>query len=448
MRAVIIGAGKIGYNIAETLSQEGHDVFVIEKDEDRRQIVEENLDVQAVLGNGADSNLLESVNIEEADLLIAVTESDELNMLACMLAGQYGVKKTVARVRRPEYDRNNKLAQNPALNIDLMINPERVAAAEIAKIISVPEAVDVNYYAKGKIMLLELLIDKNNPVLNCALKDIRGQYHFLVAAILRGDTLIIPRGDDQILLDDRIFLIGRTDQMREIEKPLGFQRRSIHSVLLVGGSRVAFYLAQLLEKRGLEVKIIEKDYKHCKYLAGQLNEAIILNGDGSDIDLLQDEGVQDTDLFVALTEDDKLNILVSLMAKRLGAGKTIAQVRRSDYLPLIQAVGIDIAISPRLLTAEAVLRFVRNSEFLSINVLEKGSAEVYEIILSAGMKRMVNKPIKALGLPKGILIGAIFRNNDAIIPSGDDVMLPGDRIIIFAAAAVVRKVEHFLRLEV
>ena len=236
--------------------------------------------------------------------------------------------------------------------------------------------------------------------------------------------------------------------MREIENYLGFHRQTIHSVMLVGGSRVAFYLTQLLEKRGLEVKIIEKDYKHCKFLAGQLNEAIILNGDGSDIDLLQDEGVQESDLFVALTEDDKLNILVSLMAKRLGAGRTIAQVRRSDYLPLIEAVGIDVAISPRLLTAEAVLRFVRNSEFLSINVLEKGSAEVYEIIVNSRMKRLINRPIKELGLPKGILIGARFRNNDAVIPSGSDVLLPGDRIIIFAAAATVRKVEYFLRLEV
>ena len=448
MRAVIIGAGKIGYNIAETLSREGHDVYVIEKDEDRKQVVEENLDVQAMLGNGADSRLLESIDIEEADLLIAVTENDELNMMACMLAGQYGVKKTVARVRKPEYDRNNKLASNPALNIDLLINPERVAAAEVAKIISVPEAVDVNYYAKGKIRLLELLIEQGNPVINYALQALRGPYHFLVAAILRDGNLIIPRGDDKILLGDRFFVIGRTDQMREIEKVLGFSRRTIHSVMLVGGSRVAFYLAQLLEKRGLEVKIIEKDYKHCKYLAGLLDEAIILNGDGSDIDLLQDEAVQDTDLFVALTEDDKLNILVSLMAKRLGAGKTIAQVRRSDYLPLIEAVGIDIAISPRLLTAEAVLRFVRNSEFLSISVLEKGSAEVYEIILNTRMKHLINKPIRDLGLPKGILIGAMFRNNDAMIPSGNDVLLPGDRIIIFAAASVVRKVEHFLRLEV
>lgn len=447
MRAVIIGAGKIGYNIAETLSREGHDVYVIEKDEDRKQIVEENLDVQVMIGNGADSRLLESIDVEHADLLIAVTENDELNMMACMLAGQYGVQKTVARVRKPEYNRDNKLTSSSMLNIDLLINPERVAAAEIAKIISVPEAVDVNYYAKGKIMLLELLIEKGNPAVNYTLKELHGVHHFLVAAILREDQLIIPRGDDKILLGDRVFLIGRTDQMREIEKVLGFHRRMIRSVMLMGGSRVAFYLAQLLEKHGLEVKIIEKNYKHCKYLAGQLEEAIVLNGDGSDIDLLQDEGIADTDLFVALTEDDKLNILVSLMAKRLGAKKTIAQVRRSDYLPLIEAVGIDIAISPRLLTAEAVLRFVRNSEFLSISVLEHGSAEVYEIILNARMRRMVNKPIKDLGLPKGILIGALFRNNDAMIPSGDDVLVPGDRIIIFAAASVVRKVEYFLRLE-
>lgn len=445
MKAIIIGAGKIGFNIAETLSREGHDVYVVEKDEERQQVVADNLDVQAVLGNGADSELLESIGIEHADLLVAVTESDELNLLACMLAGQYGVEKTVARVRKPEYDRNNRLMQNPALNVDLIINPERVAAAEIAKIITVPEAVDVNYYAKGKIMLLELLIEEGNPVIGKALKDIHGDYHFLVAAILREDDLIIPRGADVLRAEDRVFIIGRTDQMREIESYLGVQRRTAHSVMMLGGSRVAFYLAQLLEKRGLEVKIIEKDYKHCKVLAGELDEAIILNGDGSDIDLLQDEGVQDTDLFIALTEDDRLNILVSLMAKRLGAQKTIAQVRRSDYLPLIEAVGIDIAISPRLLTAEAVLRFVRNSEFLSISVLEHGSAEVYEIIVTEQMKRMLHKPIHALGLPKGILIGALFRNNDAIIPSGNDELEPGDRIIIFVAASMVRKVEYFLR---
>lgn len=445
MKAIIVGAGKIGYNIAETLSNEGHDVYVIEKDEERRQIVEENLDVRTVLGNGADSRVLDSIDTKNADLFISVTESDELNMLACMLAGQYQVAKTVARVKSPEYDKHNKLSLDPALNIDLMINPERVAAAEISKIISIPEAKDVNYYANGKIVLLELEIEAKSPILNMALKEIDAPYHFLVAAIMRDGNLIIPRGDDTIRLGDRIFLIGRTDQMREIEKALGFVRKTIRSVMMVGGGSVAFYLAQLLEKRGIEVKIIEKDYKECKRLAGVLEEAIILNGDGSDIDMLQDEGIRDIDLFVTLTDDDRLNILVALMAKRLGAGSAIAQVRRSDYLPLIETVGIDAAISPRVLTAEAVLRFVRNSEFLSISVLEQGSAEVYEVIVNQQMSKLVNKKIRDIGFPKGILIGAMFRDNDAIIPSGNDELLPGDRIILFAAANTVRKVEAFLR---
>lgn len=448
MHAIIIGAGKIGYNIAQTLSQEGHDVFVVEKDEERKQVVDDSLDVQAVLGNGADSKVLEQLDIEKADLLIAVTESDELNMLACMLAGQYGVKKTVARVRNPEYDEDNKLSINPALNIDLMINPERVAAAEISKIIAIPEAVDVNFYAKGKIMLLELIIEKDNPVINRKLSDLRGKFHFLVAAILREDGLIIPRGDDVILENDRIFIIGRTEEMRDVEKGLGFRRKTVKSVMLIGGSRIAFYLAQMLEKKGLEVKIVEKNYKHCKYLAGVLDNTIILNGDGSDIDLLQDEGIANTDLFVSLTEDDKLNVLVSLMAKRLGAKKTIAQVRRSDYLPLIEAVGIDIAISPRLLAAEAVLKFLRSEDFLSISVLEKGSAEVYEVIIQDRMTRLAGKKLKDMRFPKGILIGAIFRENDAIIPSGDDILMSGDRVIIFAAAHLIHKVEHYVRLEV
>ncbi|MBR6755799.1 MAG: Trk system potassium transporter TrkA [Peptococcaceae bacterium] len=451
MRAIIIGAGKIGYNIAETLSLEGHDVFIVERDEERKKIVDENLDVQAILGNGADSKLLESIEIEKADLLIAVTENDELNMLSCMLAGQYGVNKTVARVRNPDYDKDNKLATNPALNIDLMINPERVAANEIAKIIAIPEAVDVNYFAKGKIMMLELQIEADNPIVNKILRDIQimhNDYHFLVAAISRKEEIIIPRGDDMILAGDRIFIIGRTDQMRSIEKGLGFTRKKVNSIMIVGGSRVAFYLAQLLEKKGLEVKIIEKDYKHCRVLATDLDEAIILNGDGSDIDLLQDEGVANADLFITLTEDDKLNVLVALMAKRLNAKKTIAQVRRSDYLPLLEAVGIDVTFSPRLLAAEAVLKFLRSQDFLSISVLEQGSAEVYEILIQERMKRLINKKLRDLKFPRGMLIVAILRDNDVIIPSGEDELLVGDRIIIFTVAELIHRVEHILRLEV
>lgn len=444
MRAVIIGAGKVGFNIAEILSKEGHDVIVVEHDEDRAKIVEDNLDVQVIVGNGASSKILERVDIHNVNLMVAVTESDELNMLACMLAKQSGVNRTVARVRDPDYAEDRKLAENPALAIDLLINPERVTAMEIAKLIKVPEAINVNYYAHGQMQLLELKVGPQNIMCDVQLKNIRGKYHFLVAAIIRHNQVIIPRGDDYIKADDIIFVMAKTSEMLDVEKVLGFTRRSAHSVILLGGSRIAFYLAQLLEDKGLEVKIIEKNYAHCKRLATLLDSAIILNGDGSDIDLLQDEGISDTDIFVALTEDDKLNLLVSLLAKRLGAKKTIAQIRRSDYVPLIETVGIDVAISPRLLTAEAILKFVRKGDLLSLAIMEKGYAEVFEIVVSERMHKLVNKQIKNIHFPKGTIVAAILRQSGAIIPSGDDYLLPNDRVTIFADANMINKVQGII----
>lgn len=444
VRSTIIGAGKVGYNIAEILSKEGHDVIVVERDEERGKIVEENLDVQVLIGNGASAKILEQMDIKNVDLLVAVTEMDELNMLSCMLAKQNGVDRTVARVRDPDYANDLSLAHNPALGIDLLINPEQVAAMEIAKLIKVLEAANVNFFAGGMMQMLELKVGGDNKCLNKALKDIRGEYHFLVAAIIRKDKVIIPHGDDILMVDDNIFVVARTDEMQDVERILGFERKSAHSVMLLGGSRIAFYLAKFLEGTGLEVKIIEKDYNHCKRLATLLDEAIILHGDGSDIDLLRDEGISGTDVLVALTDDDKLNLLVSLLAKRLGAGKTISQIRRSDYVPLIETVGIDVAISPRLLTAEAILKFVRKGNFLSISILEKGYAEVYEVVITNTMRKLVNKEIQQINFPKGSIVTAIFRQGVVIIPSGRDKLLAEDRITIFAAAHVVSKVESLI----
>lgn len=444
MRTVIIGAGKVGYNLAQMLSGENHDVFVIEMDEDRAAIVEENLDVQVIIGNGASYAILKRVEIATVDLVVAVTESDELNMLACMLAKQEGVKRTVARVRNPEYANDTKLTHNPALNIDLLINPEQVTASEIAKLIAIPEAISVNFYGHGKIQLLELKVEATNMVVKKQLKDIRGKVHFLIAAILRNDHIIIPGGNDMILAGDVLFVMAKTKEMPDVERVLGFHRQVSKTVMLLGGSRIAFYLAKMLEHKGLEVKIVEKDYKHCKRLATTLDSTIILNGDGSDIDLLQDEGISRTDALIALTEDDKLNVLVCLLAKQLGAKKTIAQIRRSDYVPLIETVGIDVAISPRLLTAEAILKFVRKGEYLSISLLEKGNAEVYEVVISEKMVKLVNKMIQDIPFPKGAIIGAIFRNDEVIIPSGKDILLAEDRVTIFATAKTINKVESII----
>ncbi|MGI6226383.1 MAG: Trk system potassium transporter TrkA [Peptococcales bacterium] len=442
MRVIIIGAGKVGYNIAQILSYENHDIVVIEKDEERYKIIEESLDVQAIHGSGASSEILEQADVYAADLLIAVTEFDELNMIACVLAKQYGVPKTVARVRNPEYADNNLLTQSPVLGIDLLINPEKVTASEISQLIEVPEAIDVEYYADGKIQLLELGINEDAPIINSYLKDIQTPYRYVIVAILRDEKMIIPRGNDIIKKNDIIFVLAKTKDMIHIEKLMGKERAKIRNVMILGGGRIGYYLAKLLEDKKIGVKIIEKNISRCREIAKNLNSALVLHGDGSDIDFLKEEGAGDVDAFVALTDDDKLNLLVSLLAKHLGVEKTIAQIRRSDYLPLVERVGIDIAVSPRLLTAAAILKFIRKGKIINVSLLSGAKAEMIELIVPEHSK-IVNKYIRDLNFPEGAIIGSIGRDDDALIPSGNDYLVPGDRIIIFALPKAVHKVESF-----
>jgi len=442
LRVIIIGAGKVGYNIAQILSYENHDVVVIEKDEERYKIIQDSLDVQVIQGSGASSAILEEADIFNADLLIAVTEVDELNMISCVLAKQYGVPKTVARVRNTEYADNNRLTQTPILGIDLLINPEKVTASEIAQLIEVPEAIDVEYYADGKIQLLELAIGDDAPVIDKYLKDLNFSYRYVIVSILRDEKMIIPRGNDLIKKNDIIFILAKTKDMIHIEKLIGKERTKIKDVIILGGGRIGYYLAKLLEEKKVGVKIIEKNYQRCKELAKLLNSALVLHGDGSDIDLLKEEGAGQADAFVALTDDDKLNLLVSLLAKHLGVKKTIAQIRRSDYLPLIERVGIDIAVSPRLITAAAILKFIRRGNIISVSLLSGAKAEMIELIVPHNAK-IVNKYLKDLTFPEGAIIGSICRGEDALIPTGNDYLAPDDRIIVFALPKAVHKVEAF-----
>ncbi|WP_242941977.1 NAD-binding protein [Desulfonispora thiosulfatigenes] len=249
VRVVIIGAGKVGYNIAEILSLENHDIIVIEKDEERYKIVQENLDVKVINGSGSSTAVLLEAEIFETDLLVSVTQSDELNMIACMLAKQYGVPKTISRVRNPEYAEGNKLTNSLTLGIDLIINPEKVTALEIMQLIEVPEAIDVEYFAEGKLQFLELVIDKKSPVVGKALKNIDFVYRCVIIGISRKGKMIIPRGNDKILEKDIIFVLAKTKDMIHIEKAIGKKRSKIKSVMILGGSRIAYYLAKSLEKK-------------------------------------------------------------------------------------------------------------------------------------------------------------------------------------------------------
>lgn len=442
MKTIIIGAGKVGYSIAQMLSREQHDVTVIDTDEERLKIVEEHLDVQTICGNGASSDVLKEAGVGESDLLAAVTEADELNMVACYFAKSFGTKHTVARVRNPEYVDFDTSSGLKLMGIDMIINPERVTANEIAKLTKIAEAQNVEYFANGKIQLLELKVTETSPAIDIPLMDLKFEHSFLIVAIVRGDKMIIPRGKDRILAGDVIFVLAETREMIEIERLLGQRRLKVENVVILGGGRIGYYLAEQLEKSRINVKIIEKDLMKCKMIARKLNNALVINGDGTDLQLLEDENVGSTDLFVAVTGDDKINLLVSLLAKHLGARKTIAQIRRSDYTLLVEKVGIDRAISPRVLTAGAVLRFVRKGQIVSITLVSDSRAQITELIVSEGC-RNAGKYLKDIRFPVGAIIGAVARGDRVIVPTGNDMVLPGDRVVVFALPSAIQKVERF-----
>ncbi len=440
MEAIIIGAGKVGFSLAEMLSSEEHDVIVVDVDPERVDAVNEKLDVQVVIGNGASPKFLKSVNIGSADLVVALTNSDEVNMLACMFAKQSGATHTVARVRNVEYAQDDILKANKSLGIDLFINPEQVTANAITNYIEVPEAVSVSFFDKRKVLMIELRVPDGSPIDGRALKDLRSEKPFLITAILRKNQMIIPNGNELIRTGDSLFIIALSKDMPEVERSLGFARKKVEQVMILGGGRLGYYLANNLEPTDIDVRVVEKKISRCERLSELLDTTIILQGDASDIDLLQEEGVHDMDILVSSTEDDKLNVLTCLLASRLGAKKTIAQIRRSDYLPLIESVGIDVSVSPRLLTCEAIMRFIQKGNLISMGIVRTGSAEVFEVYVEEKHKHLVDKAIKDIKFPKGAIVASILRDGKIIIPRGNDVILSGDYLNLFVARDVIRKV--------
>ena len=436
MRVIIIGAGKIGFIIAKILVEENYDVVVIEKLEEKANTLQEYLDVEVIVGNGVKTSSLEDAGIREAGLLVAVTESDETNLVACMLAKNFGVAKTIAKVKNPEYVLENMKDKEMFPGIDYMINPKLVTAKEIAKLIDIPEALDVAYYAEGKIQLLELKIPEEAPVAHQQIKELKFDFPFLIAAIVREEKLIIPRGDDLIYPQDVIFVLAKTVDMIRVERFLGTKREKAERVMILGGGYTGFHLAKILENRKYAVKIIEKDYHRCVEIAKELERTMVLYGDATDINFLNNEDTGSVDVFVCLTDDDKLNLLVSLIVKNLGVKKTIAQVGRSDYITLMENVGIDVGVSPRTLTANRILRFIhKGNKVISVTLLSNEGAEMTELLISESSP-VANKKLKDLNFPKGSLIGSIYRRNQVIIPKGDAVLLPGDSITIFALPEV------------
>ncbi len=440
MRIIIVGAGKVGYSLAEKLSIENHDVFLVELSAERLAIVEQNLDIQCIEGDGASISILEQAEVNNADMLIAVTNTDEVNILACLLAKEFSVPRTIARVKNQEYIRE-KAFRFKNWGIDLVINPDVVAAETISRLVEVPEAINVEYYARGRVQLLELRIDDDSPVIGKKLSRLRFDPPYLIVAILRNSKIIIPHGDDEIIPEDIVFVVAETKKMVDIERILGKKRIGVKGVTILGGGEIGASLAKILEDRNVRVKLIEKDYKRCEYLSSTLKETLVIHGDGTDMDLLEEEDIASSNLFIALTGEDKTNLLVSLLAKHIGVERTLAQIKRTEYIPLVEKIGVDVAISPRMITAGAILKFIRRGQILSVTLFEEAKAEMLELIAPEKGK-IINKPLKNVRLPKGVLIGAIARNDEVIVPKGEDKIKPGDLVMVFSLPQNVPQVER------
>ena len=437
MRIVVAGAGKLGYSVAELLADDEFDVVVIENDPKRKDVVQNSLDVLVIEGNACSPTTFRDPDIRNADVLIACTDSDEVNMITCMMAKNNGIKHTVARIRNVDYAINSPEMLNNEMKIDLILNPERITAAEIDHILMTPSALNVDDFAEGKVRMFEAKLKENSPYANIPLKNLKIPNDILVAMLFRKHKMIIPRGNDVLLPGDNVYFVGKQEAILEFEQNFTNTYEKLEKALIIGAGRTGRFLAPMLEKQGLMVKVIEKNKERCQMLAAMLEKGLVLCGDGTDIDLLTEEGVSEADVVVCITEDDKLNLLLALLAKHLGAKKTIVRVTRNEYIELMEKVGVDVVLSSRLLSAGEVLRFVRKGGIVSVSLLEGAQAEALEIIVAAGSE-VEGKALRNIKLPQECLICAIVHENEAIIPNGDTVLNANDRIILFAKSELVK----------
>jgi len=448
VKIIIIGAGEVGYHISQKLSEENQDVILIDKDPEKIRRITENLDVQAILGSGTSPETLRASGIKEADMLVAATDSDEVNLFACLLSknlNPYILK--VARVRSPEYLKEKELFSQDFLGVDRIINPVSAMVEQIRSLMMAPGASDVVDFEEGRVKLIGITVKADSPFVDRPLSSFRGmEGKVLVGAIVRGDQVTIPRGEDTIRANDLVYLVAKGD---DVPYEFGFFREEEHKggrVIIVGGGVTGSALAEALEQTKTSVKVIEKDPQKCTALSEKLKKTIVLHGDGTDKELLQEENISGVDFMVAVTGDEENNVLMSLLAKGLGARKTITRINKLSYIPLVSAIGIDTVVSTRLSAVRAILRYIRKGRIISAVPLKGEHAEAIEAE-ALDTSDIVNIPLSQVKFPKGALVGAIVRGEEIIIPRGDSIIRPKDRLIILALQKVVPKLEKLLTVK-
>jgi len=451
LKIVIAGAGAVGYHIASRLSSEDKQVVVIDIDQRAVRQLSENLDVQTVTGSGSTPSALIEAGVKDADIFLAVTDSDEINLVACMMTQLIspGTKK-LARIRNADFDAFHHLFKTLNPQIDTIINPEVEVVNTIRKLMVVPGAVDVGTFIHGQVKYVGMHIDSESPMAGIKLMDLPSKFgddRPLIAAIIRNNEVIVPGGKDTILAGDIIYFVCETRKLGVHLRTFGMGIQPIGNVLIMGGGRIGERLAISLEKDGITTKIIETDKNRCRYLSTQLEKAMVLHGDGSDQTLFKDENLRPSDAVICVTNDDETNILVSLLAKSYGVNNTITRIGKSSYFPLLSTMGIQKVVSPRLSAISSILQEVRKGKVLSdISIFcEKGEFIEAIAIEASGV---IHQPIKQIKFPKGALLVCIIREDQIIIPTGESIIDINDRIIIFTIKLAVKKLEKLLTVKI
>ena len=446
MRVLIVGAGQVGFQLAKRLSEEDQDVVLIDLDPQKTTYVSEQLDLITVTGNGASLPVLERAGLSGAGMLLAVTSQDQSNIVACLLASQFDVDLRVARISAPEYYEPDSALARELFGIDLVISPEREVAWETLQLLVSEAATEFVHFMDDRVRLLGVRIREGAPVVAKSMAQLDHEFsdlRFVTVAIVRDGKTEIPRGSSRIEAGDQVFLLAATDDMPSIPKLAGYEQFELRRVMIAGGNQEAVYLARHLAAQDVDCTILKYDRRRCVELAEELPEALILHGDARDPELLEMEGVEGLDGFVALTGSDSVNMLSGLLAKTMGARKVITLIHRPDYIPLVTRVGIDAAVSPRISAANAILRYVRRGGVRTVATLKGADAEAIEFEVGDEAP-ILHRPLKDVSFPKDGVIGAIIRDGEVISPRGDDVLLPGDRAFVFAAPAAVPEIERLL----
>ena len=438
MKILIVGLGKIGYAIAQQLEGENHDLTLVDASAEALSRAENSIDAMFVTGNGAGVSTLLQAGVREADLVIAVTENDEVNLICCLMAKKLGAKRTVARVRNPEYFREAAVLRRE-IGLDMTINPEYAAAQEIARILRVPAAFSVESFARGLVELIGFQVTEESPLAGISLIEYnrRNPGSILLCAAKRGDEVIVPNGHFVPLPGDRVHVIGSPDQTTRVLKRTGKNIAPAHRVSILGGGRISIYLAWALESTGARLTIVERDYERCMTIAEKLPKATVIQGDGTDHELLDTEGIFECDAFVPLTGRDEENLLMALSAQHAGIKKVLPKMSRPNYMELLRQLGLETVISPKDITANFILSYVRglaNSQGSAVESLHKildGAMEAVEFVATSAT-HFLDTPLKDLHLRHGLLVAAIVHDGKVSIPGGHSQIHAGDRVVIVA----------------